>query len=608
LLPSSETAASGRAEPLARSILLLGCWAGLAGGLGEGLAVLVARYGFDRYVFRGPDILWMAPISLGILCLLAAIPLAFLAGWQRRTDRVVVSFFVLGYLALLNVTPDLPKVHPAARLILLAGLAAAVARGAARYQATVWRLIRVTVLPLLALVVLLAIGIRGARWLQERRALAALPRAAAGAPNVLLLILDTVRAVDLSLYGYGRQTSPVLDSLGAGGAVFDRAYAPSSWTLNSHAAMFTGHRPFATGVSWKIPLDTRLPTLAEALRARGYATAGFSANPYYVTRESGLARGFVHFDDHLITPTSVLFAASLTAAVSAPIRHALGWHRTPDRKTAAKLRTEVTGWLARQNGRQPFFVMVNSFDAHAPYLPPAPFDTAFTGRSTPWRDRNPELEAERAVTGTEAAGERDAYDQTLKGQDHQVGWLLRTLEARGLLRNTLLIVTSDHGEEFGEWGLLSHGNTLNPAVLWVPLVIAFPGRIAPGTRVAEPVSLVDLPATVLTLADSARASELPGLPLLQRGQAGPLPHSPAVAEMEYARDTPAWYQHGEGPLRSLTVAGWHYIRETRGQETLMDIRTVPAGTRVDPRSLAAQALLQAARARLDSAGPQGPGR
>jgi arylsulfatase A-like enzyme len=368
--------------------------------------------------------------------------------------------------------------------------------------------------------------------------------------------------------------------------------------------MLTGHRPFETGVSWTTPLDARFPTLPEAMRARGYATGGFSANPYYVTRESGLARGFDHFEDHLITPTTVLLAATLTGKLAAARRHALGWHRAPDRKSAAGLRQDITRWLIGRERSRPFFVLVNSFDAHAPYLPIAPFDAAFTGRRVKWRDRNPDLESERTVTLAEAAGERDAYDQTLRSQDHQIGLLLDDLEARGLLRNTLLIITSDHGEEFAEWGLLSHGNTLNPAVLWVPLVMAFPDRLASG-RVPEPVSLIDLAATILTLADPGRRRELPGHPFLAPETFASAPtHSPAIAELEYAPDTPAWYQHSEGPVQSLTVAGWHYVQVIPGQETLMDLRTLPAGTPADMRLPSAQALVRALRATLDSANPQ----
>jgi arylsulfatase A-like enzyme len=420
-------------------------------------------------------------------------------------------------------------------------------------------------------------------------------------------MLDTVRALDLSLYGYSRLTSPALDRLAARAVVFERAYAPSSWTLNSHAAVFTGHRPFETGVGWTTPLDRRFPTLAEALRARGYTTAGFSANPYYVTREAGLARGFIHFDDRRIAPKTVLLASSLAATISTPIRKALHWYRTPEHKSAARLRGELSTWLTTQPTTRPFFVFANFFDAHAPYLPPAPFDTAFTGRRVPWAARKLDLTFPRAVTVQEAAVERDAYDQVVAAQDYQIGVLFEELEARGLLQNTLIIVTADHGEEFGEWGFLSHGNSLNPAALWVPLLLVLPGDRGAGTRIREPVSLLDLSATILTLADPTRQSELPGSSLVGEGVPRPAAQpTPLVAELEYAPDTPTWFQHSEGPLRAVTLPDWHYIRENDRREILLDIRSDPAGRRATLTQQPAQTALRIARAVLDSLIPAAP--
>jgi arylsulfatase A-like enzyme len=606
-LPAPAESAERSSAPAARQILLLGVWAGLVGGLGEGLLLLLATYGFHRLVFRGLDSLWMAPVSFAVLGTLTAVPLASLARSRVGRRWPGLPFFVLALLTLLNVSPDIPKVHALARLILLTGIAAATARQAAKHTGAVLRFVQMTLVPLLGLVVLLALGVRGGRWIQERRALAALPRAAPAAPNVLFLMLDTVRALDLSLYGYSRLTSPALDRLAARAVVFERAYAPSSWTLNSHASVFTGRRPFETGVGWTRPLDRSYPTLAEVLRARGYLTAGFSANSYYVTRESGLARGFVHFDDRLITPKTVLLGSSLAATLSTPIRKALHWYQPPEHKSAARLRAEVSGWLAEQPDNRPFFVFANFFDAHAPYLPPAPFDTAFIGRRIPWRERNLELDAPNAVTVQEAAVERAAYDQVVAAQDHQLGLLLDDLEVRGLLKNTLIVVTADHGEEFGEWGFLSHGNSLNPAALWVPLLVAFTGRLAAPMRIADQVSLLDLSATILGLAEPTRQSELPGFPLLRLGRPEIAErHSPSVAEMEYAPDTPAWFRHGAGPLRAVMLPGWHYARESGGRETLLDTATDPAGRRVDLNTPSARTIVRAAKAVLDSLGPATP--
>ncbi len=159
------------------------------------------------------------------------------------------------------------------------------------------RLVRRTV-PLLAgaLLTIMLVTIGGRAW-SEHRAAAALPPAPAGARNVLLIVWDTVRAGNLSLYGYERPTTPNLERLAGRGVRFDLAFSTSSWTLPAHASLFTGRWPHELGVDWKSPLRDDVPTLAEYLAAHGYDTAGFAANLDYCTRETGLARGFAHYED-----------------------------------------------------------------------------------------------------------------------------------------------------------------------------------------------------------------------------------------------------------------------------------------------------------------------
>ncbi|HTL04981.1 MAG TPA: sulfatase, partial [Gemmatimonadales bacterium] len=500
-------------------------WAGLLGGLGEFASVMLRKYLFHRYIFEGADVAWMAPLSLGFLGVLAALPLLALPRSAVGGRRPGIPYTVLAFLAILNATPNIPGVHPLARLLLVTGVAWQLGVWAGRHREVVGRFARRTVVPLLLLVIALGSGFAWSARRAERRALAGLPSAAAAAPNVLLLILDTVRAMDLSLYGYARATSPELDRLAGRGVVFERAYAPAPWTLATHASIFTGHLPFETSVSLTTPLDARLPTLAEAFRTRGYSTAGFIANLTYVSRESGLARGFAHYEDYPRTAGAVLLGSALARTlVSSEVRRRLEAPQVPERKTADELGRDVLAWLARRPAGHPFFVFVNYWDAHAPYVPSPPFDTAFTGSRVGWKDRNAFLLFSTPVTASEAAAERTVYDQAIASQDHAIGQLLARLQEQGLLDNTLLVVTSDHGEEFGEHGLLDHGTSLNPAVLWVPLVMVFPPHLPAGRRLAEPVSLVDLAATMLHLADPNGPQPLPGFPLILRGgRRGPGP-------------------------------------------------------------------------------------
>ena len=133
--------------------------------------------------------------------------------------------------------------------------------------------------------------------------MANLPQADSGTPNVLLIVMDTVSAQHMSLYGYPRDTTPNLARLARKGVRFQHARSTAPWTLPSHASMFTGRWPHDLSVGYGQPLDASAPTLAESLRDRGYATGGFVANTLYCSAETGLNRGFIHYEDHELTPS-----------------------------------------------------------------------------------------------------------------------------------------------------------------------------------------------------------------------------------------------------------------------------------------------------------------
>ena len=585
-------------------ILVLGLWIGLLGGFAQVAMLGIARFGLHRAIHAGVHDVWAIPVSLAVLGGLAALPAALLASTRAGARWPTLPLGILCFLAIANVTLPFFQISREARLLLTAGLAIQAARVLARDPARLVRVSRRSVLPLIALVGFFALGVPLTLRAWERAQTAALPAPSPGAPNVLFVVLDTERALDLSLYGYERRTTPVLERLATEGVVFERAYATSSWTLSSHASLFTGRLPLDLGAGWLTPLNGGNLTLAEAFAGRGYLTGGFSANSFYVSRATGLAQGFAHFEGHPITPLSVLFRSAVGARLATPeIRGRLfNSYQFPGRKSARQLTRDVVTWIGQSPVTQPYFVFVNYFDAHQPYLPPAPFDTAFTGRVAPWSIRNPLLDFGRTVTPSAVRPERDAYDQAIASQDGELGAMLTALERSGRLRNTIVVITSDHGEEFAEHGLLDHGNSLNPALLWVPLVVLDPARRLRGVRVREPVSLLDLPATVLSLADSSRPSELPGFSLLPHLHPGPgALRSPVVSELPRGIGKHAWLPVSKGPLQSLTVGYWHYIRDAEGGETLMDLLGTPEGRMVRPSSPEEHLLLARMRSLLDSA-------
>ena len=242
-----------------------------------------------QLIWQGRDYPWMGPAAYVLLflpvalALFVALSVAGRLGWNRGVRRVVAAVFVfLGVFGLLLLWP---RLQPLAKGVLALGLAVQGSRLlATRSSRTLGR----AALGLAVAVVVIGVAGRLARALGERRSLAAAPPASADSPNVLLIILDTVRAASLSLYGYGRETTPALARWAAEGVVFDRAISAAPWTLPSHSAMFTGRNASELTVHWRAPLDETLPTLAERFRDFGYATAGFVANTYYAGHDSGL--------------------------------------------------------------------------------------------------------------------------------------------------------------------------------------------------------------------------------------------------------------------------------------------------------------------------------
>lgn len=569
-----------RGQPVA--CLLLAAWLGLFSGLAQVALLAVKKLLLHRYTHQGPHVVWMAPVADVALF---AIPGCLLFLMARRwpklvTLRVVAS--VLAFLGFLSLLLMVKWLHRFAALLLAAGLAAQTARLIASHPDGLYSFARRTVRWMAALVVVLALGVQGGGVLAERRALATLPAASPHAPNVLLIVLDTVRAQSLSLYGYVRRTSPQLERLAKTGVRFDRAIATSPWTLPSHGSIFTGRFPHELSADWRIPLDAAYPTLAEILSGRGYATAAFVANTFYCSRESGLGRGFARYEDYRITPGQIALSSSLGRVItnSRTFRRIIGYYDLLNRKYAVNVNRDFLRWLSRK-GPRPFFAFLNYYDAHEPYLSPEPFDVKFGPRrqrkdfvyqtDDAWRGRRWKMSAR------EVQVEIDAYDSSIAYLDHQIGLLFDELERRGVLDNTLVIITSDHGEEFGEHGVFRHGNSLYWPVLHVPLLISFPSRAPAGWIVPEPVTLRDLPATVLDLIRLEGGAPFPGSSLARywdgARDSGSGVASAVLSEVSPPPRPRKRHPIAKGPMKSLVADGQHYIREGDGREELYDFET-----------------------------------
>jgi arylsulfatase A-like enzyme len=387
-------------------------------------------------------------------------------------------------------------------------------------------------------------------------------------PNVLLIIWDTVRAANLGLYGYARPTTPELDKLAKGGATWSWAMAPAPWTLPSHCSMFTGLHPGEHSCRWDDPLRGAPETLATVFARAGWRTGGFVANPFYTTHETGLQAGFGVWEDFRLTPRQLFLSSTLMqTAIARDLLTGEGWSgRTravrqlklrgdpkplADRKLATHVTDEFLAWQGR-DGR-PFFAVLNLFDAHDPYEPPEPWKTRFS----PQPDRVA------------------LYDGGIAFMDHELGRLLATLEERGVLENTVVVVTSDHGEMFGEHELGNHGHALYMPLLHVPLVMRYPSRVPAGSRSDATVGLRDLAATLLDVAGIGPAPGIEGQSFMTTvgvaADTTPGRHL-ALAETEQSKLFWTIGPARHGAMHSLVDDTYHYIRDGKGREELYRYR------------------------------------
>jgi len=576
--------------------LRVATWAGLLTGIGELCHAGLRKFFHHLPLFRPPEIVWMTPVMTALLFAGAVLLLLLLDRGRGRLLRGPVVLGVCISLAVLSGLWLLPRLHRGAALVLALGLGIRLAGPAARLLRPVDRLARRSLPPLLVAIGLTAIAPPVIGRIAERRAVAALLPARQGAPNVLLIMLDTVRAMSMSLYGYSRPTTPELERFATRGALFTRAIAPAPWTLPSHASVFTGREAHELSTDWFVPLDGSYPTLAEQLSGAGYNTAGFSANVWYASREMGLDRGFMHFEDYRRSFTQFALSPSIVRVLREEIVRQLGREDDmPDRKTAADINEAFLHWLDARSAT-PFFAFLNYYDAHTPYLPPERFAEQFrTGTALLPQLPIRASAAEPVDTATVRAA-RDAYEAALASLDRQLGLLFGELERRGVLQNTLVIVTSDHGEEFLEHGVAEHGNSLYLPSLHVPLMVVWPGSVPAGTRVSEPVSIRQLPATIMELAGLGDHSPFPGpslAPAWQVGGSG-LAQLPIYNQVGHATGLPDWYPVSKGDMFAVLDGGLRYIRNGDGTAELYDFAQDPA----ERTNLAGDSTLRAAQTRL----------
>jgi arylsulfatase A-like enzyme len=576
-------------------VLVAACF-GIFAGLTEGAGLLLFQRinwtQWGRLMHVSKEILWISPLVDLSLLVIVSLLVWVISRLSQRIPSVRLLIFLLTFLTIYDWLTLTNRLYHRASLILALGVAVAFTRWVAKREAssvTFWK----GSTPWLASVFLLALlAIQGGKWAHEKIAVAKLPAAPQSAPNVLVIVLDTLRADHLSSYGYSRTTSPEIDRIASQGVLFENAIAPCSWSLPSHASLLTGRAPSEHGMQNVQPMPWLgwgknslggYPTLGEVLRDRGYRTGAFSANRIYFTSNVGLGRGFIHFEDYFDSvgdsfvrtvygrEFARLYLNRTEKSKATRALRYLGLESWLDkdsegsgdfggaygvRKRADAVNQELLQWIDRDR-QHPFFAFLNYLDVHYSYGGPQ-------GYSKPDWDRGTTI---------------DEYDAGLKYVDDYIGRLLRELERQGT-RNTIVIITSDHGESLGAHGLSYHGAALYRELIQVPLIISYPPKIPRGLRVAVPVTITGIPATIMDLLPDGKPGTFPGsslsalwqspkqqanwpYPVSELAQTDIIVPADRVVEGKIPIATNGW-------MRSLVTPRWHLITHEKFGHQLYD--------------------------------------
>lgn len=385
-----------------------------------------------------------------------------------------------------------------------------------------------------------------------------------------MISIDTLRPDHLGSYGYERDTSPTLDRLAREGARFDQATSSSSWTLPAHAALFTGQSDSVHGCD---DSDKKLAaghiTLAETFSAAGYQTEGFFAGPF-LHPTFGLDQGFDSYVD----------CSSYAALTDEQVARAGGIDRLDITSashrdvTNPRVLEAVRARLAEVDER-PLFLFIHLWDVHFDFIPPPPYDTRF----------DPDYEGE--IDGVDffhnpavhaGMDPRDLehvialYDGEIAWTDAHVAKLLEALEGARSLDNTIVVVTSDHGEEFFEHGRKGHRFTLYDEVIRIPLIVWAPGRVPAGRVIESPAGLIDVYPTLVELAGIQHAGETLGRSLVPALE-GRAPDDPSLLSVSELNTLGRRLRAFRKPLHKLLVdgttgGGWTFDLERDPKERL----------------------------------------
>jgi arylsulfatase A-like enzyme len=433
-----------------------------------------------------------------------------------------------------------------------------------------------------ALLLILAGNVVGLGRGAER---AAAPAAQAPPFNIVVVLIDTLRADHLGAYGYDRPTSPVFDALAREATLFEGVTAQAPWTKPAVASLMTGRFVHHHGVvTSRDALADDAHTLAEALRDRGYRTAAFSGNPW-ITPEFRFDQGFAEFESgRAMGPQlTVLYRTlrRLDRVTHLDLARLAFWGASANLGNSARdqqLTDAAVEWIGQQRAETPFFLYVHLIGPHDPYDPPLEYvrrfrEPGWDGRKGPTKPParvQTDFDTAQPLADAERAALVAQYDGAIAFADEQLGRLVDALRRSGQLERTLLVVTADHGEEFYEHRNWRHGNQLYNEVVHVPLMFRFPANPQAARR-SDLAMTVDVFPTLLALVDGAPVDDpaLDGRPLFAAG-AGEA--APAVFAEHW------WFDGGTYSSRMIRRGGMKLLEshdDARGQDRteLYDLAT-----------------------------------
>ena len=350
-----------------------------------------------------------------------------------------------------------------------------------------------------------------------------------GRPNIVLITMDTVRADHMGVYGYHRANTPHLQALARNATLYSNFIAASSITLTSHASIFTGLYPQSHG-AYRIspdftkgrPLPDTIPTVTTSLASAGYRTMAVIANRYYLRSEWGMTRGFQIFNMGF---PAVLISTNRPFLLRNSLRRHLltfdGVSQDLDTYTwgADLINRNAFDLLDQADRQTPFFLFLNYMDAHEPYVVPPPYNRLYPGRDSSftgadyWPVEHEVDDLGMPLNPRLRNHFNSQYDAAIAYLDEHLGRLVAELKRRGLYDNTLLIITSDHGEALGEQGFVGHDVSTSQSQVHIPLIVKYPHQTA-GERVDTLASHVDLMPTMLDVAGVQVPQGVEGISLL----------------------------------------------------------------------------------------------